>query len=475
MINADNRFAPLDLQANPFSSNAPSPLDSAQRLAEVIGYIALERRAIIISGRAGSGKTSLLKRIVRSCSDIGLSVRQFDRGELVDLASDARSDVVLVDDADSIPDSAVLALLSPDPKTTATTWVLMCHPRSVDRFRCLDADIVELRGLSIDDAQTYLLERATSIGRPDLFAPDALDLIVHRARGSPGLLLSVANLAFLTAGWGGATQIGVRHVAYWVTSEMPFGFAERYELNVYRSNPGLEGDGSKGRALLPKGVPRFSQGRAFRLSGTSAAIAACIVLAGAVATFSLGGNDPSAGTGVTVPIVANVAADDVRLDQTAPAHQVTPDVQASSARDAAEAPSIDAPAGKATAAVSHRTPSLVRQSRVASKRTRPSTTIETTRSARAPSPAATRKADHQARHAVEIAKQTEDAARRTAEMALEAQHAARQASDAARRADQAARRADQAASRAERAARLANWTVRLQFPWKANTEPRSAS
>ena len=102
MIDADKPFdrsAPLDLQANPFSSHAPLPVDSAQRLAEVIGYIALERRAIVISGRADSGKTSLLKRIAGACSDVGLSVRHFDRGDLVDPAIDARSDVVLVDDA----------------------------------------------------------------------------------------------------------------------------------------------------------------------------------------------------------------------------------------------------------------------------------------------------------------------------------------------------------------------------------------
>jgi len=377
MINADKPFdrsAPLDLQANPFSSNAPLPVDSAQRLAEVIGYIALERRAIVISGRADSGKTSLLKRIAGACSDVGLSVRHFDRGDLVDPAIDARSDVVLVDDADSIPDSAVLALLSSDPNTTATTWVLMCQPRSVDRFRCLDADVVELRGLSVDDAQNYLLERATSIGRPDLFAPDALDLIVHRARGSPGLLLSVANLAFLTAGWGGAAQIGVRHVVYWVKSETPFGLEDRadpsrsgsgYELDVYRSNP-------------VQGVSRFSQGRTRRLNGAKAAIAASIVFVGAVALFSLGGDDPSVEAGVTVPIVANVVAGDARLDQTPPAAQASP------ARNADEAPSISAPAGKATAALSRRTPNPGRP-RVASKRTRPPTTIETARSPRAPS------------------------------------------------------------------------------------------
>src|SRR6185295_17292064 len=114
---------------------------------------------------------------------------------------------------------AVLTLLFAHPDNTPTTWVFVCLPSSVDRFSCLGAGVVELRGLSVEDARTYLLARATSIGRPHLFAPDALAVIIHHARGSPRLLLSIASLAFFTAAWGGATQIGVRHVAYWLQSQ----------------------------------------------------------------------------------------------------------------------------------------------------------------------------------------------------------------------------------------------------------------
>src|SRR4029453_19073065 len=176
-----NCNSPLDLQTNPFSSNsnAPPPISSAQTaLEEVIRHIGLRRRAIVLCGRGGHGKNFLLKMIVRSCSEMGLSVCQLDRGDLTGAALDARSDVVLVDEADSIPDSAILTLIFPPPSNTATTWVFVCLPSSVHRFSCLDANVVELRGLSVDDAQSYLLERATSIGRPDLFAPDALDLII---------------------------------------------------------------------------------------------------------------------------------------------------------------------------------------------------------------------------------------------------------------------------------------------------------
>jgi hypothetical protein len=477
MTDADEpppRSAPLDLRANPFTSSAPFPTESAQTLAEVIGHIALKRRAIIIAGRPRSGKTSLLKRIVRSCSQMGLSVREFDRGDLADPTIDARFDVVLVDEADSIPDSAVLTLLSPDPSTTATTWVLMCLRTSVDRFRCLDAEIVQLRGLSIEDARAYLLERATSIGRPDLFAPDALDLMIHQARGSPGQLLSVANMAFFTAGWSRATQIGVRHVADWLKPGASFELAEDraaphrsgYELDVYRPI----------RASTVKGLllKRMALSRVLRLNGASAALAASIVLAGAVAAFSLGGNDE---TSVTTPTVADLPATDVTSGQTANATLVGPDIPTSTASDAAEPPSVNAPAANATASLRNPDSDRVKQSRVAPKRTRAPALMKTARD-RAPSassPAVVTRAAQRVQHGVHVARQAQDAARRTAEAALQAQHAARQANDAARRAEQAARRADRAARLAQQAARQASWGIRFRFPWKAMPEPRSAS
>src|SRR5262245_42528698 len=178
--------AGLDVKTNPFSSNSNGPPVSSTQTAleEVIRLIGLRRRAIIIAGAAGTGKTFLLKTIARSCSDMALSVCQIDRGDLADPAMDARANVVLVDEADSVPDSTVLTLLFPNASDAATTWVFACLPSSVHRLSCPDANVVELRGLSVDEAQTYLLGRANSIGRPDLFASDALDLIVHQARGS---------------------------------------------------------------------------------------------------------------------------------------------------------------------------------------------------------------------------------------------------------------------------------------------------
>ena len=495
-----NRHLPLDLHANPFSaaSNALRPVSPVQTaLEEAVGHIGLRHRAIVIAGRPGTGKTSLLKTIFRACADTGLSVCRFDRGDLADPTIDARSDVVLVDEADSIPDSAVLALLVPNPCDAATTWVFACLPSSVHRFSCLDADIVELRGLSVEDARTYLLERATSIGRPDLFAPDALDLIVHRARGSPRLLLSMASLAFFTAAWGRATQIGVRHVAYWLKSEVvedsaaPQGEVLRresanqikathrsgYERDAYRSIGGLIGDGRAVMARLPKRAPL---NRVRPSTGATAAIAASVGLAVVLAGFLVGGNDAGVRTSATAPVVPNPVVAEANPVQ-APAPPVGPDIQTSAAPDAPEpaSASVDAPAGKAAAASGNRNPSPARQPRAASKRTAPPAPVRTVRPARAPKsaspPAATQEASQRARDAVHVARQAEDVARRTAEAALRAQHAARQANEAARRADRAARRADQAASKAERAARLANWGIRVHLPWKATAPQRRAS
>ena len=454
---------PLDVHTNPFSaaSNAPPPVNSAQTaLEETLGHIGLRRRAIVIAGRPGTGKTSLLETIFRSCSDRRLSVCRFDRGDLADPTIDARSDVVLVDDADSIPDSAVLALLLLNPCDAATTWVFACRPSSVHRFRCFEADIVELRGLSVDDARAYLLESAASIGRPDLFA-----LIVHQARGSPHLLLSIASLAFFTAAWGRATQIGVRHVAYWLKSQASSDFEDSAAAHE---------DFFRRESANHTEAERLPLYRARPSTGAAAAFAASIALAVTVAAFLAGGNDAGVWTSVTPPIVPNRVVAEASPVHTPAAAPVSPDIPTSAAGDPVEPAAVKAPGAKAPAALGNRDHSPVRQPRATPKRTDRPAPIKTARLARpsksAPSPPAAR-----ARDAAQVARHAEEMARQTAEVALQAQHAARQANEAARRADRAARRADQAASKAERAARRADWGIRVQLPWKAIPPPRRAS
>jgi cytoskeleton protein RodZ len=211
---------PLVIEANPFSGTqarwVANPVQTA--LAELIGQINCRRRLIVVAGKAGTGKTLLADMVVRVCSDMGLSTYRIDRGDLADVAHRATADVVVVDEAASITGPTVQALLSPDGKTA--TCVFLCLPIAVHRFSCPDTCVIDLHGLSHSDSRTYLIERAKSIGHPELFAPDALDLVIYRARGSFRLLRSIASLAFFDAAHEGETQIAARHVAYALESQM---------------------------------------------------------------------------------------------------------------------------------------------------------------------------------------------------------------------------------------------------------------
>src|SRR5258706_8969165 len=172
----------LRLETNPFVAGTAGgrigrPLQAA--FGEVIRQIGLEAPVVVVSGGAGTGKTLLMSMTARSCTDMGLCVRQIDRCDLMHVASDPGADVLLIDEADSIAGSTLQMLLSPGGKRAATTIVFLCLPANVRRFAPAGsrAVTVELTALARSDARLYLLERAASVGRPDLFAPDALDLV----------------------------------------------------------------------------------------------------------------------------------------------------------------------------------------------------------------------------------------------------------------------------------------------------------
>src|SRR5258706_10187229 len=67
--------------------------------------------------------------------------------------------------------------------------------------------------LSLSDARNYLHERAASIGRTNLYSPEALDLIIDGSRALPRLLQSIAHQAYWAAASEGASQIGAQHVS----------------------------------------------------------------------------------------------------------------------------------------------------------------------------------------------------------------------------------------------------------------------
>jgi hypothetical protein len=69
------------------------------------------------------------------------------------------------------------------------TMVFMCLPSCISRFSFsgTDAVVLELSPLSLLDARLYLTERGNSIGRPNLFTPQALDLDHRRLQGRAAL------------------------------------------------------------------------------------------------------------------------------------------------------------------------------------------------------------------------------------------------------------------------------------------------
>jgi type II secretory pathway predicted ATPase ExeA len=217
----------LQLQANPFTASTSGarigrPLQAA--LGEVIRQIGLEAPVVVVCGNAGTGKTLLMNMIARACTDMGLCARQIVRGDLMHVVFGQSSDVLLIDEADSITDSTLHALVSAGVNTSTTTMIFLCRPSNVRRFTSSGgrAVIIELAPLMHSDARNYLLERATSAGRPDLFEVDALDLLIDGSRGSPRALRSIASLAFFAAAVDGSSRIGPKHVADALASQIYF-------------------------------------------------------------------------------------------------------------------------------------------------------------------------------------------------------------------------------------------------------------
>jgi hypothetical protein len=208
---------PLQMAMNPFVAGANGsrmgrPLQTA--FGEVIRHIGLQAPVVVVVGSSGTGKSLLTDMTARACLGMGLSVRRVERGDQVHTAFGAKSDVLLVDQTDSMSNSNLQTLLS-SGKNTAATMVFMCLPTSVGRFSFSDTRgvTIELTPLALSDSRNYLQERAASIGRPNLFTPEALDLAIDGSRGLPRLLRSIAHLAFLAAASEGATQIGAQHVS----------------------------------------------------------------------------------------------------------------------------------------------------------------------------------------------------------------------------------------------------------------------
>ena len=125
---------PLQISMNPFVAGASGtrmgrPLQKA--FGEVIRHIGLQTSIIAVVGSAGTGKSLLADMTARACVDMGLTVRRIDSGDQVYALLATRSDVLLIDQTDSMSVTSLQILLSPTGKNTATTMVFMCLPSCV--------------------------------------------------------------------------------------------------------------------------------------------------------------------------------------------------------------------------------------------------------------------------------------------------------------------------------------------------------
>jgi hypothetical protein len=182
-------------------------------LGELIRLIGLRTRVVVVLGNAGTGKTALVGLAARTCGDMGLSVRRIERGDLLAEAVGDKSDVLFVDEADSMSNVVLQSFLFARDGNANKTMVFMCLPSCISRFSFsgTEAVVVELSPLSLLDARLYLTGRGNSIGRTNLFTPQALDLIIDASKGVPRLLRSIASLAYFNAAVEGASQIAATH------------------------------------------------------------------------------------------------------------------------------------------------------------------------------------------------------------------------------------------------------------------------
>jgi len=208
---------PLEIGMNPFGAGANGarlgrPLQAA--FGQVMQQIGLQTPAVVVVGSAGTGKSLLMEMTARTCLEMGLSARRIERGDMVHAPVGEKTDVLLVDETDSMSNAALQTLLKAS-RSTATTMVFLCLPTCVCRFdfAAIRSVVVELAPLALSDARNYLKDRANSIGRPNLFTPDAQDLVIDGSRGLPRLLRTIASHAFFSAVSQGAAQISPQHVA----------------------------------------------------------------------------------------------------------------------------------------------------------------------------------------------------------------------------------------------------------------------
>ncbi len=208
---------PFGLSRDPFVSTI-GPDEAYGSHAFVAARDALLRelrqgaRLVALVGAAGTGKTLLLRAVEQTLIGEGRRVRRFDRGDVA-LGHIADADVVLVDEADRIDDSALAALSQAAADPASPAVVLATVRRRFDLIVGPVAPrVVTLDELSAADARALIVDRVRRAGGdPALFTPGALGAITYASKGSPRLLRLLSAAALFQATQDGAARVEMGH------------------------------------------------------------------------------------------------------------------------------------------------------------------------------------------------------------------------------------------------------------------------
>lgn len=231
----------------------------------------------VLAGRPGMGKTLLLGMIEQACRADGIDVRAVARGDMAHTALGSGAELLLIDEADTINAATLRALAPGTADAAAPTMVFAAAQPALHRISSdVRTTIVDLRPLEPIEAREFLLARAVQAGRPDLFTPEALDIIVEAGRGSPRLLRVLAGAAMFQAVSDGVARITAEHAGLAAAMQGSlFGRAAAgasLPMPANDAGPRIDTE-DRPRALVPPLVRPLSRGRAGAL-----AVAASVAL-----------------------------------------------------------------------------------------------------------------------------------------------------------------------------------------------------
>ncbi|MBV8915455.1 MAG: hypothetical protein JOZ05_20765 [Acetobacteraceae bacterium] len=171
--------------------------------AEAVRYIA-RREKVLLIGAQGAGKTLFLRELTRRLGERGMEAVLLRPGQT--LASDARVDALLVDDADRLGDAGIGQVLGLDLPV-----VLACRPGF--ELRAPDAWQLRLEPLSVEDVARFAAIRLRAAGRlAGAVEPSAIVQLAHHSGGIARELTVLAAAATLLSDLERSPRLTSRHV-----------------------------------------------------------------------------------------------------------------------------------------------------------------------------------------------------------------------------------------------------------------------